>query len=99
MKPAHAITLYRREGTNWMNRSSAFYNSLKNRKNKSASLSRLTLKNSKEFVFLKWQPKKDPTPIYYMDTYSTSGVFSLDKINGNMQPEVVALLLLIALDG
>jgi hypothetical protein len=31
-----------------------------------------------------------------MDTYSTNGVFSLDKINGNMQREVVALLLLIA---
>jgi hypothetical protein len=40
--------------------------------------------------------KKIPTSIYYMDTYSTSGVFSLDKINGNMQREVVALLLLIA---
>ncbi|KAF0915422.1 hypothetical protein E2562_036274 [Oryza meyeriana var. granulata] len=31
---AHAITPYRREGTNWVNRSSAFYNSLRNRKNK-----------------------------------------------------------------
>jgi hypothetical protein len=31
-----------------------------------------------------------------MDTYSTSGVFSLDKINGNTQWEVVAHLLLIA---
>jgi hypothetical protein len=39
---AHAITPYRREGMNWVNRSSAFYNSLRNRKNKFASLSRLT---------------------------------------------------------
>jgi hypothetical protein len=31
---AHAITPYRREGTNWVNRSSAFYDSLRNRKNK-----------------------------------------------------------------
>ncbi|KAF0892448.1 hypothetical protein E2562_016735 [Oryza meyeriana var. granulata] len=31
---AHAITPYGREGTNWVNRSSAFYNSLRNRKNK-----------------------------------------------------------------
>jgi hypothetical protein len=51
MKPAHAITPYRREGTNWVNRSSALYNSLMNRKNKSASLSRLTLKNSKSLYF------------------------------------------------
>jgi len=41
-KLAHAITSCRREGTNWVNRSSAFYNSLRNRKNKYASLSRLT---------------------------------------------------------
>ena len=34
-KPAHAITLCRREGTNWVNRSSAFYNPLRNRKNES----------------------------------------------------------------
>jgi hypothetical protein len=39
---AHAITPYRREGMNWVNCSSAFYNSLRNRKNKFASLSRLT---------------------------------------------------------
>jgi hypothetical protein len=80
-----------------VNRSSAFYNSLRNRKNKFASLSRLTWKEElKEFVFLKWQSKKDALVIYYMDIYSTSGVFNLDKINENMQWEVVALLLLIA---
>ena len=43
---AHAITPYRHEGTNWVNRSSAFYNSLRNRKNKLASLSRLTHKQN-----------------------------------------------------
>ena len=91
----HAITPYRREGTNWVNHSSAFYNSLRNRKNKFVSLSRLTLEELKEFVFLNKQPK-DPLVIYYMDIYRTSGVFSLDRINGNTQWEVVALILLIA---
>jgi hypothetical protein len=91
--PDHAITSYSREGMNWVNHSSAFYNSLRNRKNKFVSLSRLTLEELKEFVFLNWQPT---LVIYYMGICSTSGVFSLDKINENMQWEVVALLLLIA---
>jgi hypothetical protein len=52
-------------------------------------------KNSKSLYF--WiDSQKDPLVLYSLDTYSTSGVFSLDKINGNMQREVVALLLLIA---
>jgi hypothetical protein len=96
MMPDHAITPYRREGTNWVNRSSVFYNSLRNRKNKFVSLSRLTLEELKEFVFLNWQPKNSHLVIYYMGICSTSGVFSLDKINENLQWEVVALLLLIA---
>ena len=55
---AHAIMPYRCEGTNWVNRSSAFYNSLRNRKNKFASLSRLTLEQElKEFVFLNLQSR------------------------------------------
>ena len=33
-KPVHAITPYRHEGTNWVNRSSVFYNPLRSRKNK-----------------------------------------------------------------
>jgi hypothetical protein len=41
--------------------------------------------------------KNSPLVIYYMGICSTSGVFSLDKINENMQWEVVALLLLIGL--
>jgi hypothetical protein len=96
MMPDHAITPYRREGMNWVNRSSVFYNSLRNRKNKFVSLSRLTLEELKEFVFLNWQPKNSHLVIYYMGICSTSGVFSLDKINENLQWEVVALLLLIA---
>jgi hypothetical protein len=61
MMPDHAITPYRREGTNWVNRSSAFYNSLRNPKNKFVSLSRLMLEELKEFVFLNWQPKTPPS--------------------------------------
>jgi hypothetical protein len=51
-RTAHAITPYRREGTNWVNRSSAFYNSLRNRKNKFASLSRLTWERGTQWVFI-----------------------------------------------
>jgi hypothetical protein len=54
----------RREGTNWVNHSSVFYNSLKNWKNKFASLSRLTCKELKEFVFLSWQSKSPSCNIY-----------------------------------
>ena len=55
---AHAITPYRCEGTNWVNRSLAFYISLRNRKNKFASLSRLTLEQElKKFVFLNLQSR------------------------------------------
>jgi hypothetical protein len=77
-----------------MNHNLAFYNSLRNRKNKFISLSRLMLEELKEFVFLNWQPKNFPLIIYYMGICSTSGVFSLDKINENMQWEVLALLLI-----
>jgi uncharacterized membrane protein len=94
MMSDHAITPYRREGTNWVNRSLAFYNSLRNRKNKFVSLLRLALEELKEFVFLNWQPKTPPLVIYYMGICSISGVFSLDKINENMQWKVVALLLI-----
>jgi hypothetical protein len=55
---SHAIMPYRREGTNWVNHSSVFYNSLRNRKNKSASLSRLMLKNSKSLYFRNGSQKR-----------------------------------------
>jgi hypothetical protein len=82
-----------------VNHSSAFHNSLRNRKNKFASLSRLTWKEEhKEFVFLNWQPKSPPRHLLhgYIYIYIYSGVFSSDKINENMKWEIIAFLLLIA---
>ena len=51
---AHAITPYRREGTNWVNRSSAFYNSLRNRKNECC---KALMPYQRFQIFSPWQEK------------------------------------------
>jgi hypothetical protein len=80
-----------------VNHSLTFYNSLRNRKNKSASLSRLTWKEElKEFVFLNWQPKSPPRHLLHGYIYITSGLFGWDKIKESMQWKIISLLLLIA---
>jgi hypothetical protein len=95
--PDHAITPYRREGTNWVNHSSAFYNSLRNRKNKFVSLSRLTCGRTQRVRISELAAQKNllSSSITWI-SIALVEFFSLDKINENMQWEVVALLLLIA---
>jgi hypothetical protein len=95
--PDHAITPYRSEGTNWVNRSSAFYNSLRNQKNKFVSLSRLTCGRTQRVRISELAAQKNllSSSITWI-SIALVEFFSLDKINENMQWEVVALLLLIA---